>query len=311
MSQRCDVLLATYNNAPYLGALLDSLLAQSDGDFTLLIRDDGSTDATWDILVDYLPRFDGRARLLNDRRPSGSAKANFALLLAETTADHILFCDADDVWKPGKVALLRGLLAEAEAAHGSAAPIYAFTDVTPVNAMLAPIQQSYWEFKKVDPIVARQLNRLVLCPPMLGCASGINLALARLALPMPTAVTGIDWWALLLACIFGHAVWSSEQTMLYRIHGNNDSQPRKVGLLDYAFQTDKLARVRRGVQRRIEQADAILEAHRGTLPPDARQTLEQFVSIRDKNFVGRRLGLLRGRHRYPDLPRTLATYICV
>ena len=40
------VLLTAYNGSAHLPALLDSLLAQTDPDFTVLMQDDGSTDDT-------------------------------------------------------------------------------------------------------------------------------------------------------------------------------------------------------------------------------------------------------------------------
>ena len=45
-----EVLLATYNSEKYLQEQLDSLLKQTWRDFRILIRDDGSTDATPELL---------------------------------------------------------------------------------------------------------------------------------------------------------------------------------------------------------------------------------------------------------------------
>ena len=48
-----DILLATYNGAKYLPAQLDSILAQTHQNFRLLVSDDGSSDATVEILERY------------------------------------------------------------------------------------------------------------------------------------------------------------------------------------------------------------------------------------------------------------------
>ena len=48
-----DILMSTFNGEAFLRPQLDSILSQSHRDFRLLIRDDGSTDATPDIVREY------------------------------------------------------------------------------------------------------------------------------------------------------------------------------------------------------------------------------------------------------------------
>ena len=97
-----EILLATFNSEQFIAAQLDSLLAQDYRDISVTIRDDGSTDGTWEILSGYTSR-DPRVRLLPDRTSSGSAKSNFFRLLLESSADYVMTCDADDFWLPEKV----------------------------------------------------------------------------------------------------------------------------------------------------------------------------------------------------------------
>ena len=51
------IILSTYNGASYLHQQLDSILKQSIKDFILLIRDDGSTDKTLEILNEYAEQY--------------------------------------------------------------------------------------------------------------------------------------------------------------------------------------------------------------------------------------------------------------
>jgi glycosyltransferase involved in cell wall biosynthesis len=53
---KLSVVMAVYNGAAQLAATLDSVLAQSERDFELIAIDDGSTDATPDILRHYAAR---------------------------------------------------------------------------------------------------------------------------------------------------------------------------------------------------------------------------------------------------------------
>lgn len=50
---RVSMIMPVYNGARYLAAALDSVLAQEFEDFELICLNDGSTDATPDILADY------------------------------------------------------------------------------------------------------------------------------------------------------------------------------------------------------------------------------------------------------------------
>ena len=75
----CDVILAVWNGQDYLPAMLDSLLSQTTSEFNVLVRDDGSTDGSLEILENYKPKFDGRLSSIAGP-PTGSATANFAIL---------------------------------------------------------------------------------------------------------------------------------------------------------------------------------------------------------------------------------------
>ena len=55
-SYKVAILLATYNGSEYIQAFLDSLLAQTYTDIELIVRDDGSTDDTLEILSHYASR---------------------------------------------------------------------------------------------------------------------------------------------------------------------------------------------------------------------------------------------------------------
>src|ERR1700761_7878196 len=68
MSPTVSIVIGAYNAQRYLAQTLDSLLAQTLRDFELIVVDDGSQDATWDILKEYEAK-DSRVRPL--RIPHG------------------------------------------------------------------------------------------------------------------------------------------------------------------------------------------------------------------------------------------------
>jgi glycosyltransferase involved in cell wall biosynthesis len=90
------VLLPVYNGADVVGNAIDSVLAQSWGDFELLIIDDGSMDTTTRVIAAYA---DQRIRLVhNDSNLGITATLNRGLGLAR--GKYIARMDADDVCHP-------------------------------------------------------------------------------------------------------------------------------------------------------------------------------------------------------------------
>ena len=71
------VLLAAYNGERWIGEQLESILTQEEVDVRIVVRDDGSTDNTRE-LVSRLAQ-DNRVKLLHDTMPTGSAAQNFSL----------------------------------------------------------------------------------------------------------------------------------------------------------------------------------------------------------------------------------------
>ncbi|MGH7893209.1 MAG: glycosyltransferase family 2 protein [Candidatus Binatia bacterium] len=101
-----SVIIPTYNCGRYLGASLESILAQTDADLEVVVVDDGSTDETPAVLDAYA----GRVRVV--RGPHGGMAAARNLGLAHAAGEWIAFHDADDLALPDRVAVLRGALRE-------------------------------------------------------------------------------------------------------------------------------------------------------------------------------------------------------
>lgn len=98
-SPRVTVLMSAYNAADFIGQAVESVLAQTYEDFELLVVDDGSTDATADVVRACT---DPRVRLVELEHNSGAAVArNHGLQLAK--ADLVAILDADDIAYPRRL----------------------------------------------------------------------------------------------------------------------------------------------------------------------------------------------------------------
>lgn len=111
-----SILLPTYNGARYLAEQLDSILAQSFGDFEMLIIDDGSVDGTGDITAGYARR-DGRIRIIPAEGNHGQ-KQRLIELLQLSRAPLIAISDQDDVWHPLKLERLLAAMGDKALAFG-------------------------------------------------------------------------------------------------------------------------------------------------------------------------------------------------
>jgi len=102
---RSTVITIFFNAEPYLVEAIESVLAQSDQDFELLLVDDGSTDGSTAIALDYARRIPGRVRYLeHETHANRGMSATRNLGIREARGEFIAFIDADDVWRPKKLA---------------------------------------------------------------------------------------------------------------------------------------------------------------------------------------------------------------
>lgn len=298
MNGSVDILLATYNGARYLPALLASLEGQTEAGFRVLVADDGSSDGTPAILNDWAAtRGQQRARLLTFPDRAGGARGNFARLLAASDADYVLFADQDDVWHPTKLACTLAALKALEASHGRNTPCLAFCDLRVVEADLTVRHPSLWAFQGLDTAAGLHPRHLLMENVVTGCAMGINAAARSLALPIPAAAIMHDWWLALCCVLAGHVTAIPEALIDYRQHGGND-----VGASRWSLYQRLVARLRprqggdgfrQFLDQRLDQAGAVLQQVGPGLDGGHRTLLESFAGLRSQSWLTRRLTALK------------------
>jgi len=90
--------MAVYNGEQTVGRAIESLLAQTFDDFSLLVSDNASTDSTESICRDYA-RSDDRVRYV--RQPVNlGAPGNFGFLVREADTPLFMWAACDDIWHP-------------------------------------------------------------------------------------------------------------------------------------------------------------------------------------------------------------------
>lgn len=106
-----SVIIPTYNNEKYLAATLQSVLEQTYDGWECILINDGSTDNTAQIALEFLKK-DTRFKYAEQANKGVSAARNNGLGLA--TGEFIQFLDGDDLLEKGKLARQVKLLSENE-----------------------------------------------------------------------------------------------------------------------------------------------------------------------------------------------------
>lgn len=90
-----SIIIPLYNKELYISNTLDSVLQQDFEDFEIIIVNDGSTDSSEEIVMNYK---DDRIRYFKQENAGVSTARNFGI--SQATSDYISFIDADDYWYP-------------------------------------------------------------------------------------------------------------------------------------------------------------------------------------------------------------------
>lgn len=87
--------LPVYNRENFIGKTLDSLLAQTYTDFEIIVSDNGSTDGTGHICLDYAQR-DSRIRYIRQPQNLGLL-GNFNFVMKEARGKYFMWTASDDL----------------------------------------------------------------------------------------------------------------------------------------------------------------------------------------------------------------------
>ncbi|HGC7257221.1 glycosyltransferase family 2 protein [Streptococcus agalactiae] len=211
---KVNILMATYNGEKFLAQQIESIQKQTFKEWNLLIRDDGSSDKTCDIIRNVTAK-DSRIRFINENEHHnlGVIKSFFTLVNYEV-ADFYFFSDQDDVWLPEKLSVSL----EAAKHKASDVPLLVYTDLKVVNQELNILQDSMIRAQShhANTTLLPELTENTVT----GGTMMINHALAEKWFT-PNDILMHDWFLALLAASLGEIIYLDLPTQLYRQHDNN------------------------------------------------------------------------------------------
>ncbi len=291
-----DILLATYNGEKYIKEQLGSLLAQTCEDWRIIARDDGSTDATPQLLREFSAAHPGKLEIVSDGEKNLGSKGNFARLLTLSRSEYIMFCDQDDVWLPDKIERTLALMRDTEQGR----PALVHTDLTVTDKDLNTKDGSFISAHGLDPLPASAAG-LMLRNSVTGCTVMINRRLADIAGLLPAECLMHDHCLALLALTFGKMGYLDSPTILYRQHGDNAVGSHKKGffiklkrLIDIPGYKAALVRTGAETERNISQAAAIYEKYADLMTGENKRLYKELIDIKSKSRAGRIKTLRRG-----------------
>ncbi|MCD7860194.1 MAG: glycosyltransferase family 2 protein [Firmicutes bacterium] len=298
-----QILLTTYNGEKYLPTQLDSILAQSNSDWHLVISDDGSSDRSAAIAEQLRREHPEKVTLAHSGRRFGNAKAHFMWLLENYgDAPYVMFCDQDDRWHSDKIEKTLAAMRAAEGGH--AAPVLVYGDLQVVDEELRCIAPSFMVSSCLDGKKAG-LRRLLTQNTVTGCTMMVNRPLVRLACACgyDERMLMHDWWLALLAAAAGKLVYLDLPLIDYRQHGDNSVGAKDARSLGYIRQRLFHADLAQDLRNTCLQAEALLQRAEPLLSAESAAIIREYAENAHRGWLARRVSYLRGGYLKSGAPR--------
>lgn len=236
-----DILLPTYNGAQYLSILIDSILNQTFKDIRFIIRDDGSKDNTWDVVLSYKRRFPNQFILIEDDLGNQGTSGSNDILMKYVESDYFMFCDQDDVWEPNKIEVSLNEMRFLEAANPGM-PILVCTDAMCFDENDNVTAQSFFESQKFQD-VTDSYHKMLALNVVQGATALMNKKVLEVVKFIPHNLYH-DWWVGVIVCYYGKVSYIHKPLLRYRQHSSNVVGALNVGL---GYITNKLFHVKRQI----------------------------------------------------------------
>ncbi len=275
------VLLAVYGGEKYLAEQIESILNQTEQDFKIIIRDDGSRDNSPAIIKEYAKKYPEKISVI-EGEPTGSAAANFAAMLDESDDDYIMFCDQDDVWIPFKIEKTLAAMRKAEGDNHNI-PVLVHGDLSVADESLNITAPSFFEFQRLYQNKV-SFPHLLVQNYVTGCTVMINRALKQKCGSVPPECAMHDWWIALVAQLFGKIVCINEPLLLYRQHGDNQVGAKaSYGLALIKRKLATINEVKRNYQATYIQAELLKERYFDELCEKEKEILSAYCAMKQKS----------------------------
>jgi glycosyltransferase involved in cell wall biosynthesis len=257
-----SVALCTRNGERFISEQVASILNQTRLPNELIVSDDGSTDATLELIeaamADFVatnPAHGVQLTVLRNPTALGVVR-NFEQAIAATTGELVALCDQDDRWHPRRIELA---VAEFETRPDV---LLVYGDARLVDERGEPLRHSLFEALDITESERHgvrsgdALGALIARNLVTGATTMIRRTLLDAALPFPAAWVHDEWLAAIAAAT-GSIDYLDAEIIDYRQHGANVIGAEKLG---FAARLGKLREPREQRNRLLrERASALVD----------------------------------------------------
>lgn len=301
MNPHISILLATYQGERFLQSQLDSIVVQTHQNWSLHVSDDGSTDRTLDILLNFKRSSERELEVLQG--PRQGFLRNFMHLLASVpdSSEYFAFCDQDDRWVRDK---LERAVRWLESRSGDKPLLYC-----------SRTQSIDEEDQQLG------LSPLFMHPPAFSnamvqsIAGGNTMVFNRKVLELvrkcgtTCVLPSHDWWLYIVTTGAGGEVrYDPIPSVEYRQHDHNQVGANST----FGARFRRLKMLGSGRFRQWnDQHIAALDGCDHILTPQNQVILEHFKAMRNKKFPKNICHLLKGRFHRQTLAGNLGLLVGV
>lgn len=251
------VLLSSYNGEKYIKEQIDSILTQKNITVKLFIRDDGSTDATRNILKKY-EKYSNCVVVFGDN--IGAANSFLWLIQNAHSSGYYAFSDQDDIWDRDKLS--------------SAISIIKSTGSTLYHGFAGKVDKNLNKIKDDSHTPADSFGGSLL-ESATGCTMVFTKALMdKLKSYHPRYISMHDAWVYRVCYALGYSVYyDCNSHMKYRQHESNVSG----GQMSYM---QKIAKIKKNRGAKYNVAQSIKTCCWHDMPEQNRIILQAFLGYK-------------------------------
>lgn len=221
-----DILLPTYNGAVYIRQQLDSIINQTYPEWHVIIRDDGSSDDTIEIINEYIVVYPHKFSLIRDNLGNQGTSGNIDLLMHHSSADYFMFCDQDDIWEPNKIEVCMQTMTSLEV-NNPQKPILVCSDACCIDENNKVICNSFFASQKfID--TTDSLYKMLALNIVQGSTTLMNRYVREVVKFIPKDYYH-DAWVACIVKYYGIVQYLHQPLLRYRQHQNNVVGALNVG----------------------------------------------------------------------------------
>jgi glycosyltransferase involved in cell wall biosynthesis len=303
------IVMSVFNGSKYLEQQLSSLEMQNYTDWNLIVRDNGSTDNTYDILEKFQKRLgEERIELIREKSTIREVYNSFMDLMDRVKSEYCMFCDGDDFWLPGKINNAFEAIKKMETSFGKSLPLLYHTDLILTDYKLTPKFLSMWASQRLYPIRNSPIQCL-MHSSSIGNTFIFNRALMEIAKNRPNDVIMHDIYCSTIAALFGRISYSIESQILYRQHSENICGGESFYNLKNLWKKFNAEKIKVAIYRKSLLAAEILKLHGDQMKQNDVEIFMIFSNIADLGWFRRRISYIKAGAYLNGLVRNFGLFL--